>query len=65
MTNERKEMIRENRAAQEAVGDKFGKRVIFTKKKMGAQTLEASPYGERADGGLSSPEARQKREKST
>jgi len=25
-----------------AVGDKFGKRVIFTKKKMGAQTLEAN-----------------------
>ena len=24
------------------VGDKFGKRVIFTKKKMGAQTLEAN-----------------------
>jgi len=27
---------------KEAVGDKFGKRVIFTKKKMGAQTLEAN-----------------------
>jgi len=27
---------------QEAVGDKFMKRVIFTKKKMGAQTLEAN-----------------------
>merc|ERR1712217_934922 len=26
----------------EAVGDAFGKRVIFTKKKMGAQTLEAN-----------------------
>lgn len=25
-----------------AVGDKFGKRVIVTKKKMGAQTLEAN-----------------------
>merc|ERR1719329_410061 len=27
-------------AIKEAVGDKFGKRVIFTQKKMGAQTLE-------------------------
>jgi D-3-phosphoglycerate dehydrogenase len=29
-------------AIKEAVGDKFGKRVIFTKKKMGAQTIEAN-----------------------
>lgn len=29
-------------AVQELVGDKFMKRVIFTKKKMGAQTLEAN-----------------------
>lgn len=29
-------------ALKEAVGDKFGKRVIVTKKKMGAQTLEAN-----------------------
>jgi len=29
-------------AIKEAVGDKFGKRVVFTKKKMGAQTLEAN-----------------------
>ena len=27
---------------QAAVGDKFGKRLIFTKKKMGAQTAEAN-----------------------
>merc|ERR1719284_1988560 len=27
---------------KKVVGDKFGKRVIFTKKKMGAQTLEAN-----------------------
>merc|ERR1712087_436910 len=29
-------------AMKEVVGDKFMKRVIFTKKKMGAQTLEAN-----------------------
>lgn len=29
-------------AVKEAVGDKFGKRIIFTKKKMGAQTTEAN-----------------------
>merc|ERR1719330_2090030 len=29
-------------AIKELVGDKFGKRVVFTKKKMGAQTLEAN-----------------------
>lgn len=29
-------------AIKEAVGDKFGKRCIFTKKKMGAQTIEAN-----------------------
>jgi len=29
-------------AMKEAVGDKYGKRLIFTKKKMGAQTLEAN-----------------------
>merc|ERR1712061_88302 len=29
-------------AVKELVGDRFGKRCIFTKKKMGAQTLEAN-----------------------
>merc|ERR1712050_153870 len=29
-------------AVKELVGDKYGKRVVFTKKKMGAQTLEAN-----------------------
>jgi len=29
-------------AIKEAVGDKFGKRVVFTTKKMGAQTIEAN-----------------------
>merc|ERR1711870_9869 len=29
-------------AIKELVGDKYGKRVVFTKKKMGAQTLEAN-----------------------
>ena len=36
------EPIHDASTCQAAVGDKFGKRLIFTKKKMGAQTAEAN-----------------------